>query len=102
LIWQSLACTAACGNHRHLPPDEVSGERGQLVVLPPCPSVFDQNASPFDEALFGCRARAASGHATAAPPMSVMNSLAPVQLIESHSVPSSQGAFQDIELAANS
>jgi hypothetical protein len=67
LIWQSLACTAACGNHRHLPPDEVSGERGQLVVLPPCPSVFDQNASPFDEALFGCCARAASGHAAAAP-----------------------------------
>jgi hypothetical protein len=28
--------------------------------------------------------------------------LAPFQLIESHSVPSSQGAFQDIELAANS
>jgi hypothetical protein len=56
---------------------------------------------PMDRMPLACCARAASGHA-AAPPMSVMNSLAPVQLIESHSVPSSQGAFQDIELAANS
>ena len=35
-------------------------------------------------------------------PAEQRDELAPFQLIESHSVPSSQGAFQDIELAANS
>jgi hypothetical protein len=48
-----------------------------------------------------CCARATNGHAAIAP-TEQRDEIAAFQLIESHSVPSSQGAFQDIELAANS
>jgi len=45
-----------------------------------------------------CCARATSGHVTAAPPEQ-RDELSPSQLVELHSIPSSQAALQDIEWA---
>ena len=90
------------GDHGDLTADQIGRQRRQPVVLTLRPAVFDRDVLALDEAGFlqalaerrhdvrvrraivplrnpitgiaGCCARAASGHAAAAPPSSVMNS----------------------------
>ena len=95
--------SAARGNHGHLTTNQIGRQRRQSIVLALRPAIFDRHVPALDIAGFaqalaerapdgartgqairlprnpitgiaGCCARAAIGHAAAAPPRSVMNS----------------------------
>ena len=99
----SAAGTVACGNHGHLTTNQIGRQRRQSIVLALRPAILDRHVLTLDIAGFlqalaerghvsarirsgdaplrnpitgiaGCCARAASGHAAAAPPSSVTNS----------------------------
>ena len=105
----------ARGDHGHLTANQIGRQRRQAIVLTLRPAVFDRHVLALDIAgllqalakrahagprtssadaasrnpitgIAGCCARAASGHAAAAPPSSVMNSR------RSHSITSSARA----------
>jgi hypothetical protein len=86
-------------NDIDLEPDELGRDLGEALVAPFPPAILDCDIATVDQCVLwpkkpmvgslpDCCARAASGHAAAAPPRSVTP---PSQSIELHSVPASQG-----------
>ena len=101
--WPRVPNGVSADDHGHLPANQVGRQRRQTVGLILRPAIFDRDVLALDIACFlqalaecesrrvgdrqrcqpcrnpitgiaGCCARAASGHAAAAPPSSVMNS----------------------------